>query len=68
MAHFTDSPPSERLTYTLAEVAAITRISRTVLFELIRKGELPIVKLGRRTLIRRAVIEEFLSTHERRAS
>jgi excisionase family DNA binding protein len=59
-------PPAERLAYTIEEAVKITRVGRSVLYKFIQNGELPIVKIGKRTLIRRAAIEEFLRGRERR--
>jgi len=39
------------LAYTIAEACAAARVGRTVLYELIRDGQLPARKYGRRTVI-----------------
>jgi excisionase family DNA binding protein len=47
------------------EAAAILLgIGRTTLYELIRRGDIPVVKIGRRTLVHRADLERF--AHARR--
>jgi excisionase family DNA binding protein len=61
-------PPGERLAYTIDEAVKITRVGRSVIYKFIKSGELPIVKVGKRTLIRRAAIEEFLRGRERRVA
>ncbi len=43
---------NERGAFTVAEFSAWARIGRTKLYELIASGELPIVKIGKKTLIR----------------
>ena len=44
---------TDKLSYTLKEAAAASGLGRTKLYELINSGELPLVKIGARTLIRR---------------
>lgn len=66
MADFIENPVPERLTYTLAEAQRVTHISRSTLFALIKSGDIPVVKVGARTLIRRAALEAFLTQHETR--
>jgi excisionase family DNA binding protein len=43
---------SEKLAYTIAEAVAASGLGRTTIYELIKQGELPRVKVGGRTLIR----------------
>ncbi|HEV2557814.1 MAG TPA: helix-turn-helix domain-containing protein [Microvirga sp.] len=45
---------------TLREACELTRISRATIYNMIRKGELPVVKLGRRTLIRAEHLAAFI--------
>lgn len=51
---------TEKLSYTINEAAALAGIGRTKLYELINAGELPLVKIGARSLIRRADLEVLL--------
>jgi excisionase family DNA binding protein len=44
---------TEKISYTLKEAAAASGLGRTTLYELINRGELRLVKIGTRTLIRR---------------
>jgi excisionase family DNA binding protein len=44
---------------TVEESAKLVRISRRTLYRLIERGELPVTKLSRRTVIRRADIEKL---------
>ncbi len=47
------APPAERLAYSVEEAAQITGLSRDLLYDQIRRGNLPYVKIGRRRLITR---------------
>jgi excisionase family DNA binding protein len=51
-------------TYTRQQVCERLQISLPTLERLIRRGELPIVKIGRRVLIRRRTLEAFLRQRE----
>jgi excisionase family DNA binding protein len=46
---------------TVEEVAAILRIGRASAYDAIHRGELTAVKIGRRLLVPRAVIERLLA-------
>jgi excisionase family DNA binding protein len=52
-----------RLAYTVAEAAAASGIGRTTLYGLMGSGELPFVKLGKRTLVRHTDLEKLLQSH-----
>lgn len=41
----------DRLTYTVDEVAEMLGISRGLAYEMVRRGELPSIRLGRRLLV-----------------
>ncbi len=56
---------SERLVFTIPEAIETTKIARTKLYEEIGAGRLPIIKIGRRTLIRREALEQWLRDAER---
>jgi excisionase family DNA binding protein len=45
---------------TLTETAALLRISRPTLFEMLRKGEIPARKVGRQWRFNRAVVLDWL--------
>lgn len=49
-----------RLSYTIKEATAVTGIGRTTLYSLISAGALPVVKIGRRTLVRREDLVNLL--------
>jgi excisionase family DNA binding protein len=42
---------SDRLVYTVTEAAHLLGVSRAFAYELVAKGELPVVRLGRRILV-----------------
>lgn len=49
---------SDRLVLTVAEAGALLGISRTFAYELVARGELPVIRLGRRRLVpKRALLE-----------
>lgn len=51
----------ERLTLSIEEAAAMLGISRALAYELVRKGELPVLRLGRRVVIPRNQLEELVN-------
>ncbi|ATE67109.1 DNA-binding protein [Rhizorhabdus dicambivorans] len=64
------APPSTRsitnnarLAYSIDEVAKATGLGRTTLYAIIKQGRLPVVKLGKRTLIRSDDLEQLLTPH-----
>jgi excisionase family DNA binding protein len=57
-----------KLAYTVAETCRIMSIGRTHLYDLIRSGDLPVVKLGGRTLIARDDLEALISRRRQRAA
>jgi excisionase family DNA binding protein len=44
-------PRADRLVYTVAEAAVLLGISRAFAYELVARGELPVICLGRRRLV-----------------
>lgn len=50
-----------RLTLSINEAIDATGLGRTKLYEILKSGELPAKKLGKRTLILSADLEAFLS-------
>jgi excisionase family DNA binding protein len=49
--------PAERLVLTVAEAGELLGISRAFAYELVARGELPVIRLGRRRLVpRRALL------------
>lgn len=52
--------PHDRLTYTVDEVAQMLGISRGLAYEMVRQGELPSIRLGRRLLVPCRTFERWL--------
>jgi excisionase family DNA binding protein len=50
------------LTLRPEEAAKLLRVGREQMYELIRKGEVPSIKTGRRFLIPKKALEEWLET------
>ena len=53
-------PSGERLAYSVDEAARLTGLSRDLLYDQMRRGNLRYVKIGRRRLITRQHLEQFL--------
>jgi excisionase family DNA binding protein len=53
--------PAERLAYSVDEVAAVTGLSRDLLYGQMRAGKLAYLKVGRRRIITRQHLEAFLA-------
>lgn len=51
----------DRLTLTVDEAAQVLGISRAFAYELVRRGEIPSLRLGRRIIIPRKLVEELLA-------
>jgi excisionase family DNA binding protein len=51
----------DRTVLTIEEVASLLRIGRTGAYEAARRGELPIVRIGRRMLVPRAALDKLLN-------
>ena len=51
---------SDKLCYTVPEVAQMLGFSRNFGYELARRGELPILKFGKRILVPRLALEKML--------
>ena len=51
---------NQRLTMTVPEVAEVVGVSRAHAYELIRLGRIPSIRLGRRLIVPRKALEEFL--------
>jgi excisionase family DNA binding protein len=47
---------TERLVYSVAEAGALLGISRAFAYELVARGELPVIRLGRRRLVPKAAL------------
>jgi excisionase family DNA binding protein len=53
-------PPAERLAYSVDEAARLTGLSRDLLYDEMRRGNLSFIKVGRRRLITRQHLQQFL--------
>ena len=49
-----------RLTYSVEETARRLGVGRSSAYEAIRRGELPIIRVGRRLLVSRVALERML--------
>jgi excisionase family DNA binding protein len=54
------APAAERLAYSVGEAARLTGLSRDLLYDEMRHGNLGYIKVGRRRLITRHHLEQFL--------
>ena len=54
--------PRDKLIYTVEETRALLGLSRTLVYEAIRRGEIPSIRVGRRILIPRAALERLLES------
>ena len=52
--------PKDRAVMSLKETGHILGIGQTTIFNLIRRGKLKVIRIGRRTLVPVCVIEEIL--------
>ena len=50
--------------FTIVEAAQYLRISRALLYQLIRQGRIKTVKIGARTIVRGAELERFLDQQQ----
>lgn len=53
-------PAVERQTVSIEEAATFLGVSRWLAYELVKRGELPTVRLGRRVLVPRAALDRML--------
>ncbi|MDM5310349.1 helix-turn-helix domain-containing protein [Peribacillus frigoritolerans] len=54
----------ERRTMTVQETAAYLGVSKDLIYNMVKTGELPAVKLGRRILFRKEVLERWMQAQE----
>jgi excisionase family DNA binding protein len=55
------NPPAGRLAYSVDEAARLTGLSRDLLYDQMRLGKLAYIKVGRRRLITRHHLQQFLN-------
>ncbi len=53
-------PEAQGLAYSVDEAARLTGLSRDLLYDQMRRGNLTYIKVGRRRLITRRHLEQFL--------
>jgi excisionase family DNA binding protein len=53
---------SNRKTVTLPEVGEVLGISRNAAYEAARRGEIPVIQIGKLKLVSRAVLDRILET------
>jgi excisionase family DNA binding protein len=64
MTDFSPAQPltgQDRLVYTVSEAGELLGISRAFAYELIARGELPVIKLGRRRLVPKQALHAMVS-------
>jgi excisionase family DNA binding protein len=61
MTEIASEQPAERLAYSVDEAAAITGLSRDLLYDQMRAGKLAYLKIGRRRIITRKHLQAFLT-------
>jgi excisionase family DNA binding protein len=54
---------SNEMLYTVSEVAKLLKVNRTFVYDLIKTGQLPAVKIGS-LKVRRETLEKFLEVRE----
>ena len=57
--------PTQKMTYTITEVAKMTGLSRSYLYRLSATGRLPLCKIGTRCLVFPDDLEKFLRAQAR---
>ena len=50
----------ERLVYSVAEAGAVLGICRAFAYELVARGELPVIRLGRRRLVPKVALRALI--------
>jgi excisionase family DNA binding protein len=63
-----EAPAPARLAYSVDEAASLTGLSRDLLYDEMRRGHLGYLKVGRRRLITRQHLEQFLGIIPRQPS
>jgi excisionase family DNA binding protein len=62
MGSTTDQIPICRLTLTVAEAGQVLGVSKSYAYELVRQGQLPCMRLGRRIVVPVRALEVLLGT------
>lgn len=59
---------SEPMLLTVEDVQNVTRLGRTKVYEMIRTGQLPVIRIGRSVRIRRETLKRLLDELEEQSS
>jgi len=51
----------EKITYTIAEAAEIIGVSKSLMYKMAKNNEIPVIKLGRRWVISKYKLIEFIN-------
>ena len=51
----------ETLVFTMAEAAKLLRLGRTAAYEAVRRGDIPVIRIGGRLLVPKAALERMLA-------
>ncbi len=62
-----DANGDRRLVFSVEETAVLLGISRAFAYELVARGEIPSLRLGRRIVVPRLAIDELLASAARLA-
>lgn len=57
--------PTERLTITVEDAAALLGISRGLAYDLVRRGEIPALRLGGRIVVPKRRLQEMVDGQHR---
>jgi excisionase family DNA binding protein len=57
----TGSDPGTPLAYDVERAAQLLGLGRTTTWELVRSGVIPTISIGRRRLVTRAALEDYIS-------
>ena len=52
--------PIERKTMTITEASEVLGVSRNKAYEAARRGQIPVIRIGKRLLVPRAALERML--------
>ena len=58
------APSEDRLVYTVAEAGELLGISRAFAYELVARGELPVIRLGRRRLVPKVALTALVAASQ----
>jgi len=64
MTHLDPKLSSRQLTFTVPEAAVVLGISKSTAYEAAQRGELPVLRFGRRLVVTRTTLENLLGLGE----